>query len=441
MPVLRSSATLDPAPAANRVRRTAYLTIVVLLLAWTIDFVDRFAISMAMPFIGEEFGLSKTMQGLLFTTFSVVYLLCQVPAGYLADRFGARGLMLTTLVLWSAFTGLTGLMGTFAGLLAVRALFGASQGCFPPASFKAVAERTTPKNRGTVTGVVMSASGFGPGIAPLIVAPLIAAAGWRSSFLWLAACGAAIGVLLWALLPRPLPAALTRAVDAAGRTTTASRREVLRSLQVWKFAALFCAMNLLVSGLVSWVPSYLLESRNLSIQTTGVLAAIPMLVTVGTTILGGWLFDRFFHDRIRWFLVPIVAVTAIFLALMLTASSAVQFTVYETIALGVASLGSMCLFGLPMRVLPTEHAGIGMGMLNLGGQVAAAIAPLLMGWLVDRFSYTAAFGLLVATTAVGAVIACWLPQRPAQFGFSTTAAQRRDDGADGVHRGRSVDAD
>jgi MFS family permease len=161
-----------------------------------------------------------------------------------------------------------------------------------------------------------------------------------------------------------------------------------------------------------------------------VLAAIPMLVTVGTTVLGGWLFDRFFHDRIRWFLVPVVALTAVFLALMLTASSAIQFTVYETVALGVASLGSMCLFGLPMRALPTEHAGIGMGMLNVGGQLAAAASPLLMGWLVDRFSYTAAFGLLVVTTAAGAVVACRLPQGTAQFGFGETAEPPgRDTGA------------
>ncbi|HET6707253.1 MFS transporter [Amycolatopsis sp.] len=433
------SVASDAPPEAARIRRTASLTIVVLVLAWTIDFVDRFTISMAMPFIGAEFGLSKTMQGLLFTTFSVVYLLCQVPAGYLADRFGARGLLLTTLLLWSAFTGLTGLAGSFAWLLVVRALFGVAQGCFPPASFKAIAERTTPRSRGTVTGVVMSASGFGPGVAPLIVAPLIAVLGWRSAFLALAVCGAAIGVLLWAVLPRPLPARLTGTVDPAGGTPGASRRDVLRSAQLWKFAAVFCAVNLLVSGLVSWVPSYLLETRQLSITTTGVLAAIPMLVTVGTTILGGWLFDRFFHDRIRWFLVPVIAVTAIFLGLMLTASSAIQFTVYETIALGVAGLGSMCLFGLPMRALPTEHAGIGMGMLNLGGQVAAAVSPLLMGWLVDHFSYTAAFGLLVATTAAGAVVACWLPQGTAQFGFTAAVARRTDDSETGPGRPGGAD--
>ncbi|MEQ0558575.1 MFS transporter [Amycolatopsis sp. NEAU-NG30] len=421
----------DVPPARARIGRTAVLTVVVLVLAWTIDFVDRFTISMAMPFIGAEFGIGKTAQGLLFTTFSLVYLLCQLPAGYLADRFGARGMLLATLLLWSAFTGLTGLAGSFAGLIVVRALFGAAQGCFPPASFKAVAERTTPRTRGTVTGVVMSASGFGPGIAPLIVAPLIAAAGWRSTFLTLAAGGAAIGVLLWALLPRPLPSRLTGTADPAGRTPRASRRDVLRSRQLWKFAAVFCSMNLLVSGLISWVPSYLLETRHLSITATGVLAAIPMLVTVGTTVLGGWLFDRFFHDRIRWFLVPVVALTAVFLALMLTASSAIQFTVYETVALGVASLGSMCLFGLPMRALPTEHAGIGMGMLNAGGQLAAAVSPLLMGFLVDRFSYTAAFGLLVVTTAAGAVVACRLPQGTAQFGFGETAQPPpgRDTGA------------
>ncbi|MBF6063291.1 MFS transporter [Nocardia terpenica] len=375
---------------------------------------------MAMPFIGQEFGVGKTMQGLLFTTFSVVYLLCQIPAGYVADRFGGRGIVWATLALWSLFTALTGLASSFAVLLAMRMLFGASQGFFPPASFKVIAERTITRNRATVTSVVMSASGIGTGVAPLVVAPLIADLGWRNAFCWLAIGGIAIGLLLWALLPGPLPPTWSRSVDTAGRTTTGSRREVLASPQIWKFAAIFFAMNMLFAGLVSWVPSYLLETRHLSIRQTGALAAIPMLVTVGATILGGWLYDRYFHRRPRWLLVPVIGAAAILLVLMVSATGAMEFTVYETLALGVASLGSMCVFGLPMRALPPAHTGVGMSVLNFGGQAASASAPLLMGWLVGHFSYTVAFGVLVVTTTIAALLAFWLPQRPDQFGFSTT---------------------
>ncbi|GAA4524303.1 MFS transporter [Amycolatopsis samaneae] len=408
---------MNPAPLTgewtrSRIRRTATLTMIILLLAWSIDYVDRFAIGMALPSIGAEFGLTKTAQGLLVTTFAVVYLACQVPAGFLADRFGARKPMLVTLVLWSGFTALTGLAGTFGILLAMRALFGISQGCFPAASFKAVAERTTPDRRATVTGVMLAASGVGPGIAPLIVAPLIAAVGWRHTFLWLALGGALIGVLLWSLLPKPLPARLNAAAVGSAPPVTASRREVLRSPQLWKFAVLFCSLNMLAYGLITWVPSYLLEARHVSLAQTGLLAAIPMLVTVVTTILGGWLFDRFFAHRTRWFLASITTGTAVLLGLMTFASTTVEFTVYETCAIGLSGLSTMCVFGLPLRVLPPALTGTGMSVLNFGGQVAGASSPLLMGWLADTFSYTAAFGLLVVTTVLAAVFAFWVPQRP-----------------------------
>ncbi|MFE0019675.1 MFS transporter [Amycolatopsis sp. NPDC059021] len=421
---------MNPAPVTedwtrSRIRRTATLTMIILLLAWSIDYVDRFAIGMALPSIGAEFGLSKTLQGLLVTTFAVVYLACQVPAGFLADRFGSRKPMLVTLVLWSGFTALTGLAGTFGVLLAMRALFGISQGCFPAASFKAVAERTTPDRRATVTGVMLASSGVGPGLAPLIVAPLIAAVGWRHTFLWLALGGVLIGVLLWSLLPKPLPARLNATVGNAP-PVSASRREVLRSPQLWKFAVLFCSMNMLAYGLITWVPSYLLEARHVSMAQTGLLSAIPMLVTVVTTILGGWLFDRFFAQRARWFLASITLGTAVLLGLMTAAGTTAEFTVYETLAIGLSGLSTMCIFGLPLRILPPALTGTGMSVLNFGGQVAGASAPLLMGWLADTFSYTAAFGLLIFTTALAAIFAFWVPQRPEQFRLGR--AGRQDEG-------------
>jgi sugar phosphate permease len=77
----------------------------------------------------------------------------------------------------------------------------------------------------------------------------------------------------------------------------------------------------------------------------------------------------------------------------------------------------MCVFGLPLRVLPTAVAGLGSGMTNFGGQVAGVIAPLAMGWLADAFSYTAAFGFLIGTTLLTAVLAFWVPQRAEQFNF------------------------
>jgi len=409
---------IKPDPSPQRVHRVGITTGVILLLAFAIDYVDRFAVSMVLPSIGHEFGLSATLQGLLVTTFAVVYMLCQIPAGIVADRLGARVLLLTTLVLWSAFTLATALATSFVLLLVVRALFGASQGFFPAATFKTIAERTTPRNRGSVTGIMMSASGIGSGLTPLIMAPLLIAYGWRGSFLWLAGVGALLGVVLWLFIPRKLPARLRDGQEEPARPSPAARRAVLRSPQMWLLAGVFCAYNFVTYGLITWVPSYLQVGKGISMGQTGILAAIPPLVSFATTIIGGWLFDRYFQAHPRRYLFATTLFSGIFLIPMALASSAGMFIVFETLAFGISGLGGMALVGLPMRVLPSALTGSGMGVFNFGGQVAGVSAPVLLGMLVDGFSYAAAFGLLAAASLIAAGLALRMPERADQFNFS-----------------------
>ncbi|MEV2266005.1 MFS transporter [Nonomuraea africana] len=406
-----------------RVRRTATVTVGLLMGVWVVDYVDRVMMAVALPSIGAEFALSKTEQGWLITVFSLVYLLCQIPGGVLADRFGARRLLVVSLVLWTAFTALTGLAWGLVSLLVIRALFGVGQGLFPGASFKALAERTTPGRRATAAGSMLASNQLGAGLAPLVVAPLLVVFGWRHTFWVVAAAGVLIGLALWALLPRPLPAALSGADRLGAKPTSgAGLAMVIRSPSVWKFAALFCTTNMLGYGMITWVPSYLMEERGISLLNTGVLAAIPGLVMCLTTFAGGWLFDRFFHDRARLYVIPLLLCTAVLLVLMLRADSAAGFTTYQTLALAVAGLSTMGILGMPFRALPPAVIGSGMGVVNVGGQMAGVLAPVLMGWLVDRFSYTAAFGLLIGTTVLGALIAVIVPQRPEQFSLATKEA-------------------
>lgn len=412
-------ARLDDATGVPvNVRRTGLVTLGLLVAVWLIDYIDRVMMSVALPFIGREFELTKTEQGALITAFAIAYMLTQIPGGMLADRFGPKRMLVTSLVLWSVFTALTGVVGGLVALLVVRVLFGVGQGLFPGAAFKAVAERTRPAQRASAAGVMLASNQLGAGIAPLIVAPLIMALGWRDTFLVVAAGGLAIGIALFLFLPRPLPAHLSEAPAAnsqEGPVEAMPRGAVLRSPSVWKFAGLFCAVNMVGYGLITWVPSYLLEARGVSLTLAGVASAIPFLVGSLGMLLGGWLFDRYFHDRARVLVIPVLLVAAVLLVLMALSQSALEFTIYETLALGVAGLAVMSVLGMPVRALPTAVVGAGMGAVNVGGQLAGVIAPVVMGFLVDTFSYAAAFGFLVVSLLVGAVLALLVPQRPEQF--------------------------
>src|SRR6516164_1515316 len=97
-----------------------------------ITYLDRVCFASVAPHIQEEFGLSDTQKGMLFSAFALAYAAFEVPSGWLGDVFGPRRTLIRIVLWWSAFTALTGLVKPiaalpwfgFAAMLSVRFLFG-----------------------------------------------------------------------------------------------------------------------------------------------------------------------------------------------------------------------------------------------------------------------------------------------------------------------------
>ncbi len=418
-----------PYATAQRAATTAQWTVVILFFAWLIDYIDRLVITLALPDIGKAFGINKAEQGLVLSVFFITYALFQIPGGRLADWIGSRKTMTLALGLWSAFTALTGVAFTYAALLVIRLVFGASEGIFPGASMKAIAERTTPRQRLTADGVMLSSNPLGSALAPLVAAPAILAVGWRQSFFVICGFGILIALIVWFLMPRALSSqrapAAAEAVEAnrppsggtGGRTARGSGGQlwVLRAPDMWKLYFVFFGFDTVSWGLISWAPSYLITSKHVPIATTGILVSIPWFVATGTTVVGGLLFDRVFHDRQRWIIIPCMVLTAVFLYLMLTATTTGGFTLFETIGVGIMFLTFMPIFGLPIRLLPNELMGTATGLVNFGGQSAGAIVAVVMGALAGAFGFPAAFAYLIFGVAVSIVAVLMCPQRGDSF--------------------------
>lgn len=405
-------------------RWVARVTVGVLFMTWLIDYIDRLVITLALPDIGKEFQLGTTMQGLILTSFFIAYALMQIPGGILADTRGARGTMLVAATGWTVFTAASGLARGLASMVAIRAVFGVFQGIFPAASIKALSERTTPQQRLTANGVMSASNPLGAAIAPMVAAPLIAAFGWRGAFWAVAVLGLLSVLVLWKGLPRPLSAAEQQGGGgreekaAPAATAQVPLREalgLLKSSVMWRFTLMFCGFNIIGWGLVSWVPSYLRESKGVSLTGAGVLAGVPWVAAALSMVVGGYVFDRYLRGNHRRVVIPVMLVTTGLLVLMVQAGSATEFIVWETCGTLVMYLAYMQIFGLPLRMLPAEYAGVGGGMVNFGGQLAGAISPFVMGFLAEHFSYAAAFSFLVVGSVLAILGALVTPQTPEAF--------------------------
>lgn len=97
----------------------ALLAIVVFL-----NFFDRSNLSIAAPLLKDELHLSASQLGLLLSSFFWGYTLCQIPAGWIVDRYGANWVLAGGFFVWSCATFVTGLLHGFAALLVIRLILG-----------------------------------------------------------------------------------------------------------------------------------------------------------------------------------------------------------------------------------------------------------------------------------------------------------------------------
>jgi MFS family permease len=387
--------------------RTGWVGFVLLYLAFCISYIDRAAISLALVQIGKDFNLQAADLGIVISAFFLGYAIMQVPGGWLADRFGSKYVVIVTIVMWSLFTAFTSLAWSLTSLIVIRFIFGIAEGGFPPASIRAVSELFKKDNRPKMSALLLSSNYAGSMIAPLIMAPLILWLGWRHAFNAIGFAGIAFAVVYFILVPH-----MVRTVDAAANaasTPPAGRtpmRELMKNPLLWQLMVVWFGLSCVNKGLDSWMPLYLLQHRGLDLKTVGMVAPIPFVMATIATAIGGWVMTTFFAEREKYLLIGSSALTGIFLYAMYKSETITALIVYQSIVYFFKSFVLASVIALPTKLLRDDQIGSGVGMVNLGGQSAGFVAPAVMGFIVTGTgSFDAAFGFLVAMTAMSVIVA------------------------------------
>ncbi|MFM8286462.1 MAG: MFS transporter [Planctomycetaceae bacterium] len=140
-----------------------------------IMYLDRFCVNISQQYIKEDLGLSETQMSWFISSFFWTYALCQVPAGWLGDRWGIRGVLALYILAWSVFTGGMGLaQGAFA-LLAMRMGCGIAQAGAFPASGSLLRRWVPFSSRGVASAIVALGGRLGAVIAPILTTALMIA--------------------------------------------------------------------------------------------------------------------------------------------------------------------------------------------------------------------------------------------------------------------------
>jgi sugar phosphate permease len=413
--------------AISQATKTRWMVLLLISVMYMITYMDRSGLSIAAPFMAREFGFSETTIGVVFSVFLWAYAIGQIPAGWFADRFGPRLVLLIIVPFWSIMTAMTALATGVVSLSAIRFVFGlAEAGAFPSAT-RGMQLWFPRSERGIVHGVTHSFSRFAIAIVPFVGASIAGAFGWRWIFYLFGAAGLLWSFAFYALyrnLPEQHPKVNQAELDCirgrdAESTITAQfdlqRRPkppwkiIFRSANMWYIAAGYGCFYYGTYFYVTWFPTYLLQYRHLSLKSMGTLASLPLWAGMAGDILGGTLTDGIYRRTGNLkFARRIVAAPAMLASGILLIPAALTHDLITAIVCLTGSLFFLELVISPAWAVPMdvggEYSGTVSGVMNMAGSLAASVSPIVFGLLVQKGLWTAPFFISAGVLFTGALI-------------------------------------
>ncbi len=438
-------------------------TIVGMLFAITIvNYADRASIAIAGPVMSKALGLSAVQMGFVFSAFGWSYVVCQIPGGWLLDRFGSKSVYFCSIFFWSVFTVLVGTVGWFGAsavyaLFVLRLLVGLAEAPSFPANSRIVAAWFPANERGTASAIFNSAQYFATVLFAPIMGWITFNFGWPDVFYFMGVVGLVVS-LVWlvviyppkshprlgapeldymeqggALVNMDQPAAsghvslakldfserggaLAEVDKPAGPVRPGPAKSsgndlfyigqlLSNRMMLGIFLGQFC-INAITYFFITWFPVYLVQQRHMSVLNAGIVASIPAICGFLGGVLGGIWSDILL--RRSWSLTsarktPIVAGMIMSMAMVICNYVDAQWLVVLIMAVsffgkGVGALG----WAVVSDTVPREIAGLSGGLFNLFGNISSITTPIVIGYIIQA---TGSFNGALVFIAANALVA------------------------------------
>ena len=252
----------------------------------------------ALPVLRESLGLDFVTAGWLTSIYYAIGAALGVAVGLLSDRAGPRRLMLLGVAFLGAGSLLGGLVSGSTWLLIARFIEGFGFVGITVTAPKLIATAARPRDYGLAFGIWGAYMPIGMAIAMLMAPALLEAVGWRGFWLVSAALAALFMVALgWSLHPRRWPATFdAEALDWPGVRATLIR------VALWLFGLSFALYTLQWFAIMTWLPTFLIETQGRSAAGAAVWGAM----VVASNALGNFAAAWLMHRRVRrWVLIGI----------------------------------------------------------------------------------------------------------------------------------------
>ena len=407
------------------IRSRRYQVLTLLCASAAIAYIQRAALSVPAEEVAKDLQFSDLARdmGSIQSVWYFAYALMQIPAGWLADRLGARKALTIFCIVWSLATLLAAFASGYWTLVITWGLMGAAQaGAFPCAA-KALGSIFPDSQRARATGMLAAGMTIGGAIAPILAAfflealiPSARAIGterWRLLLAFYAIPGLLWSALFWYWISeRKLPACH----GDQTRPPAVDWTRMLSSLPL----VLLCAQQFFrAAGMVfftTWFPTFLQKTRGVSQLDSGILTTVAGIGGVVGSLTGGfcsdWILKKTGSQRLsrQGIAIAGMGVCAILIVLSYYAQNTHQSIALITLGAFCATFGGVSGYTVAIGFGGKNVATV-FSTMNMFGNIGAALFPLTAGWLVAKTgNWNLILFLFAGVMAIDAV--CWALLNP-----------------------------
>jgi MFS family permease len=412
-----------------------YWILFLLFSGTMINAIDRSSLATANTFIAKDLHLDMTTMGLALSSFGWTYLLFNLPAGWLCDKFGTKKVYGIAALIWSVASALTGMAKGLGVLLFSRMLVGAGEAANFPAATKVISESFKDSERSTATGVYLAGLRLGFALTPGLMVGLMLAYGtkahpnWEMAF-YLTGGGSLIWVILWFLTFRENKKQSTTEIQVKA-VPKVSVNALLKQRNTWAIIAIKFFQDYLYYLFLTWLPGYLVTARHLDLTHVAFYATMPWIAGMVAQPLIGMLSDKLVKTgynvtKVKKTLIVIMQVVSVSIIGAAYAQSANTAAWLLVITMAAESASTAILWSIPSDLAPKGTAGTLGGIMNTAGAVASIVSPLLTGYVAQHYGFTSALvlGGCMMLAAALSVIFFLTKIRPMNIQFDTSMGEQ-----------------
>ncbi len=412
---------VQPVQASSSARPThvRHIVLGLTVAAYMITYMDRQVLATTRPAIMAELGISLIAMGWVTFAFRIAYALFQVPGGWLGDTIGARRALTMVVSWWSVFTALTALAWSAASMIVIQVFFGLGEaGAFPIAT-RSLSRWMRPTERGFAQGITHAGSRLGGAITPPIVAlAIVPFFGWRAAFYAFGVLGV-VWSAVWFYYYRDTPEEHSgtneaeRELIAGGikrkSTGKVPWRQILSHGNLWVLSVMYFFYNYNLNVYQDWFPTYLRQSRGMTLAQMGIYASLPLMAGVIGDLAGGWFSDMVLrrtgnvNRARRW-----VAIAGFLLSAAATVPAVLAHDPKISVACYcVAFFGLEWTVGISWAVtldIGGDYAGSVSAVMNMLGNIGGAVAATVVTYTAARYGWNVPFLMTAGLCIIAAVL-------------------------------------